>query len=385
MKKNRFISLSFIIAAAVFASFFGGAFSYALFYASIAVPAACFSYVLFVYARLKVYQVIDSKTVVKGEKIGYKYILSNESRVYFTNIKAEFISDYSKVDLTDFQDEQRALAPGEKSENSTGLVCLYRGEYKVGVKSVTIGDYLGLFSLTRDYPSAMNVRVYPRVVKLQSLAALNFDGDVKSLPFTVRPGQEQDADLRSFEFGDSVRAVNWKVTAKRGELYTRRRIEPPKEKIVIFVDTAVIRDEKKKIPLEDRILESSLAIADFYRGRKIETEIVYPTAVLNRISINDDTDFQSFYDICLSLKFMRADTNEFLENLPLYGATALVLVTADAGRFIKALSAVSSRIKSCAVLTGNLEQRELSEIRQALGKTTLVHIPEDGDIEKLLS
>jgi uncharacterized protein (DUF58 family) len=380
--KKRLICFAFIAATATFASFFGGAFSYALFFASISVPVTCFIYLIFVFVSLTIYQEIDSKIVVKGEKIGYKYILSNESTVYFTSIKTQFISDYSKVEFPD-NTREFSLAPGQRKETKTSLVCLYRGEYKVGVKAVTISDYLGLFSLTRKYPSTLNLRVYPRVVKLNSLAALNFGDDVKSLPFTLKPGQEQDADLRSFALGDSVKSINWKISARRGELFARRRVEPPKEKIAVFIDTSPIAGDKK-IPLEDRILETALAISNYYCERKIEVEIIYSTAVFNRVRIDNRASFNVFYDACLTLPFSRLDAHEFLENLTLENITMLVVITTDASGFLSALSGISRLTRTCVILTKNCEGRKLSEARQSLGKTALIHLPEDAEISSIL-
>ncbi|MDR2559682.1 MAG: DUF58 domain-containing protein [Oscillospiraceae bacterium] len=377
MKRNRLICLAFIAAAAVFASFFGGAFSYALFYASLAVPLTCFVYLLFVFIRLKIYQAIDSKIVVKGAQIGYKYILSNETTIHFTNIEIEFLDDYSRVEMPETQGGI-SLAPFCRIEEETNLICLYRGEYEVGISAVIVRDYLGLFALRREYPASMNLRVYPRIVKLNSLGALCFGDDVKSLPFSLKQGQEQDTDLRAFTLGDSVKAVNWKVSAKHGELYTRRRTEPPKEKIVIIIDTSPVEGEKK-IPAEDKILEAALAIADFELMRGIETEIIFYADVLSRFLINSREDFSRFYDACLSLSFSGYNTAKYSADAAVENAAVLVLITADCREFIPALSRVSAFMNTCVILIGNRENTELSALRESLGKTALVHIPDDTE------
>ncbi|MCL2698141.1 MAG: DUF58 domain-containing protein [Oscillospiraceae bacterium] len=382
MKRNRLILLGFIAAAAVFASFFGGAFSYALFYASLAVPLSCFIYLVFVYARLKTYQTIESKIVVKGDKIGYKYILSNESSVHFASVKIEFLDDYSRVETANNQDEI-SIAPALRIERETSLVCLYRGEYKVGISAVIITDYLGIFTFRRSNPSVMNIRVYPRVVKLRTLGALHFGDDVKSPPFSAKPGGEQDTDLRAFMLGDSIKAINWKVSARYGELFTRRRAEPPKEKIAIFIDTSPIKGADK-IPGEDRILEAALALADFYLERGIETEIIKPAVTLNRFQINNREDFLRFYDTCLLMSFFNMEAEEYLENVTLDNAAVLVLITADCEKFIPALFNLSAIMNTCVILTGNRENNELSVLRESLGKTALVHIPEDAGISDVL-
>jgi hypothetical protein len=380
MKKNKLISLGFITVTAVFASFFGGSFSYALFYASLAVPFTCYIYLLFVFIRLKIYQSIDSKVVVKGDKIGYKYTLSNETIIHFANVKTEFISDYSRVDSEGLMREI-SLAPNQKSENITELTCLYRGEYRVGVKSVVMRDYLGIFKIRRQYPSTMNIRVYPRVVKLTSLAALNFGGDVKSLPFTYRQGQEIDTQTRPFTFGDSIQSINWKISAKSGlnELHVRNRVESPKEKIVLYIDTSPIKGSKK-IQNEDKILEITLAIADFYLNKKIETEIIYYSDELNRVSINSRENFAQFYDSCLNLTFM-SDMSDISKNYfdrITADSSIMILITADI-KFIN-----TAHIYNYIIITGNHKSSELSAIRENLGKTVLIHIPEDSDINKIL-
>jgi uncharacterized protein (DUF58 family) len=385
MTRSRLISLGFIAAAAVFASFFGGSFSYALFYAAVAVPASCLIYVIFVYIKLRVYQVIDSKIVVKGDKIGYKYIISNESTVFFADIRTEFLSDYSKVNIQD-NAGGISLAPSQKAEHSTELTCLYRGEYKVGVKEIVVTDYLGLFKLKRRNSSAMNIRVYPRVVELASLAALSFGNDVKSLPFTLKQGQEPDSEMRGFLLGDSVNSINWKASAKSGlsELYVRRRTEPPKEKVAVYIDTAPLADEKR-IQTEDKILETALAIINYCLRQRIATEIIYYSNALTRISINNRADFTRFYDSCLYLAF-RGEENAF-DYITEIDAAVLVVITAEPGsRFSDALSRFSAQfaMHTCVILTGNRESDELSAIRESLGKTALIHIPDESGVSDVL-
>ena len=381
MKRNRLISLAFIIAAAVFASFFGGSFSYALFYAAIAVPLTCLIYIICVYLQLKIYQAIDSKIVVKGDKVGYRYILANESLFHFAVLRTEFLTDYSQVD-TPHTDESLSLAPSCRAERETQLTCLYRGEYVVGVKSVMISDYLGLFRLRRRYPSVMNLRVYPRVVNLASLAALRFGDDVKSLPYT-QGGQEADNQPHNFMFGDNVRSVNWKVSARSGmqELYVRRRTEPPKERIAIYLDTTFI-DSDERIKTEDKILETALAIAAFYADRSIETEIIYFSDKLNRINIHNREDFTGFYNSCLHLHFTGEEP--VLENITGINATVLIVISSQVRRFAEPLNRFSELMSTCLILTGNREHDELSVIRESLGKTKLIHIPEDAGVGTVL-
>jgi len=115
-----------------------------------------------------------------------------------------------------------------------------RGYHQVGPAEVKSADILGLAPQTLPAPSALRVVVYPRVVSLPEL------GLPADRPFGDAKGRAQLFEdplrvkgLREYRPGDPLRRIDWKATARLGEL-TSRVYEPSAARylyLLLNVDT----------------------------------------------------------------------------------------------------------------------------------------------------
>lgn len=134
----------------------------------------------------------------------------------------------------------RSLMPRRQLTCVERVVPVRRGVYPLGPAVASWGDPFGLFETQHTFvPPAASVVVYPRVVSLVYLPV-----PVRQ-PFGVRrPRPEAFEDLtapsdqRPYRPGDSLRRVNWKTTARLGELYTREYDYTATTDIHIFLDLA---------------------------------------------------------------------------------------------------------------------------------------------------
>jgi len=389
MKRNRIIMFIAMISSLLFTSFIGGPLSYALLYAIFLLPVASFIYMLYVYIRFKVYQDIGGATMVKGEEIDYKYILSNEDFIYYKGFKVRFLTDYSTIHVENFQ-EEISLFPGEKHQRAGRLTCLYRGEYKVGIESVMIKDLLGLFSLTMDRPSTLTARVYPRIPQCTSLSTLDFDEQSKNLPFFTSPKKEiLDSEINKYTSGDELKRINWKVSAKHGELYVRNYTEHPKEKILVFLDTSSITEQTgDPIILEDALLETTLAILDVYTQKNIPSEVIYYTEKLEHFQIQSLADFHNFYNTTAIMPFngKRPFGEVILSCGRAFGGSikCIAITSVIDSSLIESLSGIPGATTSL-ILVGEKEKEQLQQIKDQLGKIHFIHIPKSSEIPNILS
>ncbi len=97
-----------------------------------------------------------------------------------------------------------------------------RGYYRIGPLLLTGGDLYGLAKRQKAYLKADYLTVYPRILPLTQL------GLPSHLPFgTVSSHQRLFEDpsrpmgVRDFRSGDSLRQINWKVTAHKQELMVK--------------------------------------------------------------------------------------------------------------------------------------------------------------------
>lgn len=304
MKTNRLICASAIIGSGVFASYFGGNISYALFYLCLFIPIISFLYTLYVYFRFKIYQSMDSFLVVKGDWTAYSFIIANEDYITFRNVKVNFLYDKSTIEDTQKSTEY-SLLPSEKEHMETKIKCNYRGEYNVGVDSIEITDFLYLFKITYPLTSKIKVLVFPRVVALEQLGIAPPQIDVKNPLLNSNLAEEElDTEIRKYYPGDSRKRIHWKASAKMNELISRKYHHKPKAEIVMFMDLMKIKDEDLQVVItEDKIIESILAIANFYSLRGTPSVILYDCGGKMQASIASKEEFNAFYKACIKISF----------------------------------------------------------------------------------
>ncbi len=112
------------------------------------------------------------------------------------------------------------------------------GAYEVGDLTVRARDPLALFARSGRIRAARPVKVYPTREALRRLLrpveTQLYSGD--ELARTKGEGMEF-ADLRPFMFGDRVRRINWRASARRGELWVNEQHPERNVDVVLFVDS----------------------------------------------------------------------------------------------------------------------------------------------------
>jgi uncharacterized protein (DUF58 family) len=234
MKINRFICVAAIIGSSIFASYYGGNLSYALFYLTLLLPVISFLYTVYVYFRFKIYQTIDSFLVVKGDWTLYSFVIANEDFITFRNVKVNFLSDKSTIEATN-QVTEYSLLPSESERLETRIKCNYRGEYEVGVDSIEVTDFLYLFKITYPIGTKLKVIVLPRVVPLELLGIAPPEEDVKNPQrFSNNAEEELDTEVRKYYPGDSRKRIHWKASARMHELISRKYSIFQKQKLLFL-------------------------------------------------------------------------------------------------------------------------------------------------------
>ena len=171
MKTRRGIFFLLWILSLIAISFYGGAISYGFFFGMTLVPVISFAYLLLVYLQFRIYQEIESRSIICKQPMPYYFVLQNSTFYAFAGISARLFSGLSYV-LEMPDDEEYELLPGDRYTCRTKLVCKYRGEYEVGVKEIIITDFFRLFRLRYAIPSTIKALVYPRIIHKKELSSI---------------------------------------------------------------------------------------------------------------------------------------------------------------------------------------------------------------------
>lgn len=294
MKIRRIILGICWILSLIMISFYGGAVSYGIFFGITLIPVISFLYIFCVFFRYKIYQEIGSRNIVCGQSVPYYFVLQNEDWFAFSGIKIFFFTDFSYIEKLP-EKITYELLPGEKYRYETSFVCKYRGEYEIGIRAVEIYDFLGIFSLKCAVRETKKIIAAPKLVRLDELKSIG-DISTKMTREAQRMMSEPDVITREYIPGDALKQIHWKVTAREQKLMSRKLTGQERQGAALFFDTRrTSRKEQIYLPIENRILETVLALTYFLIGRNIPVSAFYYQTELRQSEVYDIGNVEAFY------------------------------------------------------------------------------------------
>ena len=188
------------------------------------------------------------------------------------------------------------------------MYCRHRGTYPVGVKSVTVTDFLGLFTITYPMMSQVRLTAKPRILPLERLSLALQKKDPKNTLFpTSRLQNLPDYEVRRYQSGDPKKYIHWKNSARTGELLVRRQMPEELFETILMLDLSPVQgDTEKRLQTEDNILEAALSYLQDCYLKKIPVRVVYMDSEIREILIDVCTGFEAFYEKCADISFESA-------------------------------------------------------------------------------
>ncbi|HVB96605.1 MAG TPA: DUF58 domain-containing protein [Chloroflexota bacterium] len=119
-----------------------------------------------------------------------------------------------------------SLDPHEKRVFHYQLHCRQRGWYQIGPLTAGLGDVFGLSGRQQDYAAGVHLTVYPKILPLDELGFPSKSpfGDLRTRQLLYED-PSRVVGVREYQSGDSLRKINWKVSASSGRLQVRK-LEP---------------------------------------------------------------------------------------------------------------------------------------------------------------
>jgi len=294
MKRNRIIISVLWVLSLVAISYYGGPISYGLFALVTLIPIISLIYILCVFLLFKIYQNIDGRTIICDHNAVFYFTLQNESLMDFSGVRVLFYSSFSTIYGLDDKTEYE-LGPNSGIKKQTKIVCHYRGEYEVGIKKVVIQDFFRLFSVTYKNKEPFRVTVKPNIVHLTGLKTA--DTAVITLKDSGVNMTQPDVLSREYVSGDDIRLINWKTSATQQKLMVRERTGEQKQGIAIIMDSARYSDViEKYLPIENKILESVIALNLYFSEKGIPVTTYYEEEEMKDSLVDRDRGFEEFYD-----------------------------------------------------------------------------------------
>nr|WP_282547429.1 DUF58 domain-containing protein [Streptomyces rochei] len=130
------------------------------------------------------------------------------------------------------------VEPGGRREVSYRVRSDLRGRYPLGPLQLRLTDPFGLCELTRSFSTYDTLTVTPRV---EALPPVRLSGEAKGYgegrQRSLALAGDDDVSPRGYRYGDDLRRVHWRSTARYGELMVRREEQPQRARCTVLLDT----------------------------------------------------------------------------------------------------------------------------------------------------
>jgi len=305
MRKNRLIYISFTILAWVFVYFYGGRIPYMLAYMVIFIPLVSLVQLLISYNFLMYSQRISSRMPMKGDNVEYIEYFANESIVPCCYIEVKY---FSSKHLTGYNSKSKSFwfSPFQKSEEIQHIQFAHRGFYEFGANEIIFTDLLGIFKIRRTINETIKVRVVPKIYDVtvpELFNEINLEAEVRNKRYYEDVSLFED--VRKYQYGDSMKRVHWKLSAKNQELLVKNYNGISKNRVTILIDMQQRNGENENLLFcEDRIIECSLSMAKYFCDKYEQVQVIFfEKGILNNIEISNPEEFMGLYNVIALMDF----------------------------------------------------------------------------------
>ena len=337
------------ILSLIFITVSGTQTAYGFFILLTMIPFLSLFYIFLVNHHLKIYQHVNGHDLIANHRSDYRFILQNESFIPFSGIRVLFFPDFSSVSERDMRSEYELFFGGRIVKRDS-LICHYRGEYHIGIKAVVIQDFFRLFSFTRDLKRPLFVRVKPDIIRLDDLRSN------KETLNTLRENRFKrnvaDLLLRDYVPGDDLKLINWKVSAASQKLMVRQLSGEERQGIALIMDSCrYTEDPKEYLPVENKILETVIALDLFFLQKAIPVTVYLEEDIAEELNGDSLHSFETNYERLSAFRFSSAKRpaalcSEILSSNTLFNKAMVFLI-------------LSRMDPSYSSLIGQLQQRDL--------------------------
>lgn len=299
------VSIKFILlllASYIFAIVQGGNLPYRIFHGLLLTFLVGFIYILIKKNDIKIQVKFDRKIYSSGEEHEFITIINNYGilpapYVILNNKAIEQINPKYNGDAV-------ALNPDDSIWVRNIVKFNKRGLYNFGEMNIKIGDLFSIFERKRNINLNVPIKVYPKVYELSRFTSNG--SDIFKNAVSNKSNIEDlysTKEIRKYNIGDNLKRVNWKVSAKHGELFVKNQDMVSGEESNIFLDMSksnlLISDDETK---EEQLIDLCSSIISYIQLRGIKTKLFMNTKISRILDIKSRDDFNELMELFLTQK-----------------------------------------------------------------------------------
>jgi uncharacterized protein (DUF58 family) len=222
--------------------------------------------------RLRVSTELDAERTLEGDDVTARVVLTSATAVDRLDV---YLRVSAGLELRDGTNPlSLLLRPGERRELELRLHARRWGGHVLGPAYLRTTDPLGFLRWETTAPSQPQLRVYPREDVLRRVLQPRETQVFAGNEVARRKGEGIEfADIRRWSSGDAVKRVNWRVSARRGELHVNESHPERNTDVILFVDSFAEARQADRGTL-DLAVHATAALADAYVRRRDRVGLV---------------------------------------------------------------------------------------------------------------
>ncbi len=201
--------------------------------------------------------------------------------------------------------------PGRTQTLKMPLYAAHIGVFTSGIRSCTTEDLLGIFERRiAQEDTSFSLTVLPRTFETEPLTMA--PGDPGS-EIMARATEDLSApsDTRTYQPGDAMKKIHWKLSLRKGELMVRKFDEPVLQEVLILMDCSrppILNSPEAEADLRDALLETSASL--FCEQEKTDHTLRMPLTGRHPVDVDDRMGGALALDALAKLDFSAADRFE---------------------------------------------------------------------------
>jgi uncharacterized protein (DUF58 family) len=178
---------------------------------------------------------LEQVRALEGETVPAELVVRSAAAVERLELALALPPDVEPAGDTSFA---LSLEAGAERVLDVPLAVPRWGAYALGRMGTAAFDRFGLFVFEREIHAQARLRVYPREERLREIVRPHHTQPyVGNLVARTKAEGIEFADLRPYVRGDRVRRVNWRATARRGELVVNEQHPERNSATVLLLDS----------------------------------------------------------------------------------------------------------------------------------------------------
>lgn len=237
--------------------------------------------------------------VTRGEGVNLVFTVSHASILPVGELRL-----YAGLDQGAQQEISARIPPFSKHTFRCRISCSHRGIYASGVGKVAACDLFGLFQMRRTLNARpMRVMVLPKRVEAEPMMLEASDMGVEMRALSPEDNASPSG-IRSWQDGDSLKKVHWKLSMRRREVLVRTYEETARPDTLVIPNLSHIAlDSDGRLSAEDAVCEQSLGAAEAQMKLGFPVRMPLTSAKPMEVSGQSAPDAQAFADALMRVQF----------------------------------------------------------------------------------